>query len=824
MKRREGFLWRGLRFLAASVLLLACVSLLEADEPFDYFENSWSVIGLKDYEHATRLTPQNELLLANKEKLRLVVGPSATPLSRKQTKTLLEGWLPVVLLNTEEAGVRYEFTLWATPLPTVKDWRAAFEWPTEGENFLNWIQINARNVSAKSGEAIVRLERTGTNAATLAEWRVALKPRQTAKTCFRIPFSAVTEAAAFDRESPQVWLDRTVRYWRGRLASGAKIEVPCAKATQALKAAHVQQFIDNDHGVLKGGEGFYDEFYIRDGAYQILQFEEGGFAEAARKAIEPYLKSQGPDGRFETQKGQFDANGQALWTLWQYWKITGDREFLKRAYPQMRRAVEWIKQARRQALPDSPFAGVLPNAVADGEYLWDGKHHIVGYDLWNLRGLLCTADAAQALGETADAREFQREAEAYRSAIDAALQLTGLPHFPPSWERVGTHWGNTETLWPTELFAADDPRVTASLREVREQFMGGFLEVTLRWAGYPEVVHPYLSSYTTMASLARGEHEQFVEDFYWYLLHSTATHAFPEGIYYRKRTAWNDTIPHATGAANYAFLLRHALVHERGDELHLLSVRLIPQLDCLGHQSGGKTTGPLLARHPELDETPNLSSDTPGFKLRNWCPLHPDVNPIVFALMDELIDAVQADAFHVGMDEVFYLAHDQCPRCRGKLPEELFAKAVNDYHAHLVGKRNLTMLMWGDRLLEDAAMHYGEWESSRVRTSNAVDLIPKDIIICDWHYEPREEYPSVVYLQEKGFRVWPSSWKNRDAALALRNYAARNATDKLLGHLGTVWGASSTFAQALLDQPDAAENAQQAAAALRAVLQTPSPQ
>ena len=73
-----------------------------------------------------------------------------------------------------------------------------------------------------------------------------------------------------------------------------------------------------------------------------------------------------------------------------------------------------------------------------------------------------------------------------------------------------------------------------------------------------------------MASLIRGEHDKFVEEFYWYLLHSTATHAFPEGIFYGRRFAWSDTIPHATGAANFAFLLRHALVHERGDELHLL--------------------------------------------------------------------------------------------------------------------------------------------------------------------------------------------------------------------------------------------------------------
>jgi hypothetical protein len=80
-----------------------------------------------------------------------------------------------------------------------------------------------------------------------------------------------------------------------------------------------------------------------------------------------------------------------------------------------------------------------------------------------------------------------------------------------------------------------------------------------------------MGAYTTMADLVRGLHEQVVEDFYWYLLHSTAAHAFPEGIYYTKRMAWNHTIPHVTGACNYAIMLRHMLVHEAGDELVLLS-------------------------------------------------------------------------------------------------------------------------------------------------------------------------------------------------------------------------------------------------------------
>ncbi len=540
------------------------------EEPFDYFRNSWNVIGLKDYQHGTRVTPANALLLADGAQARIRFGKQQVPLSRKQIKTLYEGWMPIILLHAEEEAVRYEFTLWATPLPSVKDWKKAFDWPTEGENFLNWIAVKATNTGPAAGEAQVSVEFSGKGRSgrEMAAW--SLPPGASAEGAFRIPFSPLGGPGTFHQEDARLWLQRTVDYWRGVLAGAARIEVPCRKATEALRAAHVCQLIANDHGVLHGGEGFYDEFYIRDGGYQIMELEEAGLWDAARKAAEHYLTCQRPDGRFESQKDQLDANGQAVWVLWQYWKITGDRQWLQRVYPQMVRAVQWTALARRLAPKDSPFAGVLPAAPADGEYLWDGKHHIVGYDIWNLRAVLCTADAARALGKPDEAAAFEKEAADYRQAFDAAWKRTGLPHFPPSWEKEGTHWGNTETLWPTELFDRQDPRVTATLHHARKIHGGGFIEGTIQWLGTKGAIHPYMSAYTTMATLVRGEHDQVVEDFYWYLLHSTAAHAFAEGIYYQRRFAWANTIPHVTGASNYALMLRHMLVHEAGDELHLL--------------------------------------------------------------------------------------------------------------------------------------------------------------------------------------------------------------------------------------------------------------
>ncbi|HEX5270753.1 MAG TPA: family 20 glycosylhydrolase, partial [Gemmataceae bacterium] len=196
-------------------------------------------------------------------------------------------------------------------------------------------------------------------------------------------------------------------------------------------------------------------------------------------------------------------------------------------------------------------------------------------------------------------------------------------------------------------------------------------------------------------------------------------------------------------------------------------VRLIPEFQCLGHQSWKAQTYPLLTVYPEFDLTPGAFPDNKGIYCREWDPLNPKVNEVVFKLIDEILDAFKADAFHVGMDEVFLLGSDKSPSTKGKDPAKLFAKAVNDLHEHLVKKRKVEMLMWGDRLIDAKKYGWGEWEASKNGTAGAVDLIPKDVIICPWHYELKEAYPSVPMFLEKGFRVLPASWRKPDASKAL---------------------------------------------------------
>lgn len=216
-------------------------------------------------------------------------------------------------------------------------------------------------------------------------------------------------------------------------------------------------------------------------------------------------------------------------------------------------------------------------------------------------------------------------------------------------------------------------------------------------------------------------------------------------------------------------------------------VRRILEFQSLGHQSWEEEIFPLLTQYPELDLTPGAFPGNKDIYCREWDVTNPRVYQIVYALLDEQINAFRPAAVHVGMDEVFLLGSDQSPSTKGQNPAVLYAQAVKDMHHYIVKKRGLEMMMWGDRLIDGKTYPYGEWESSENGTWPAVDMIPKDIIICDWHYEPMESYPSLPMFIEKGFRVLPTSWRNVKASRALIKYSLKFRGPKMLGHLFTMW-------------------------------------
>lgn len=245
-------------------------------------------------------------------------------------------------------------------------------------------------------------------------------------------------------------------------------------------------------------------------------------------------------------------------------------------------------------------------------------------------------------------------------------------------------------------------------------------------------------------------------------------------------------------------------------------IEVIPQLNCLGHQSWAKRNGRLLQEHPEFDESPGKYPDNEGIYCRSYCPLHPQLHEVLFDLIDELVAACEAKSFHIGMDEVFILADPDCPRCQGKEPAELFAGEVKTLHTHLkeIGCRTW---MWGDRFLDSKATGLGKWEASENDTAAAIDLLPKDIVICDWHYERAPE--TALLFAQKGFDVVSCPWRKADVALAqlkqiqaIRADADEAVARHGLGVLQTTWCGPSPFARAFRAQASGDEAGEGSAA------------
>ena len=239
------------------------------------------------------------------------------------------------------------------------------------------------------------------------------------------------------------------------------------------------------------------------------------------------------------------------------------------------------------------------------------------------------------------------------------------------------------------------------------------------------------------------------------------------------------------------------------------NIVLIPKMNLCAHQSGlpaNPTDGilhghpsvapdikdGLLRAYPEFDE---LQNEPAVFYSRSICLSNPVAKIVIFELIDEMMDAFETDVLHIACDEVFHLG--KCPVCSQTPKAELYANWVNSINDH-VKARGGSIMMWGDRLTSTKDTGYNNWESSDVGTEKAIELISKDVVICDWHYEADEKFLSVDLLADAGFRIMICPWRNKDNAERFLKYAIEHDQGHIDGVLMTTWCGAGDLARRLL--------------------------
>lgn len=207
-------------------------------------------------------------------------------------------------------------------------------------------------------------------------------------------------------------------------------------------------------------------------------------------------------------------------------------------------------------------------------------------------------------------------------------------------------------------------------------------------------------------------------------------------------------------------------------EARRYDIEVIPLVELLGHVGWMFQNG----QHLDLAEDPAARYA--------YCPSNPATYRLVFDILGEALELFgHPRYFHIGHDEFTHRGKfAQEGPCKGKSVTELFAQDTIRLHDYLAAHRARTM-MWGDMLLgpgeaADATDAPTVAEAERRRA-----LLPKDILITDWHYQPADAYPSVGIFRRAGFDVWGATWYRPANIEGFARAAAREAT----GLVQTTW-------------------------------------
>lgn len=218
-------------------------------------------------------------------------------------------------------------------------------------------------------------------------------------------------------------------------------------------------------------------------------------------------------------------------------------------------------------------------------------------------------------------------------------------------------------------------------------------------------------------------------------------------------------------------------IREIRDYLRNLGMEIIPEFPTLGHQNDTN----LVKVDKSLVEDP----ENPTV----YCTSNPKTYGVIFSLLEEIIDIFKPEYFHLTHDEVQHWFSKRrmgiCERCKGKKLWEIYSEDVNKLHSFLKSK-NIRMCLWGDMLLDHRKFKICNCNGAVGNVYKAIDLIPKDILIFDWHYHTFSSYPSLNYFRKKGFDVFLGvSFFKPEAIAAFTRYAKKIGINE--GAIETTW-------------------------------------
>ena len=371
------------------------------------------------------------------------------------------------------------------------------------------------------------------------------------------------------------------RFWQSAALPYDRIEVP-DPGVQALVDSSIRN-IYQAREIKKGLPAFqvgptcYRGLWVVDGSFLLEAITYLGRADETRNGVKYLMSFQRDDGGFMLMDAHWKETGIALWAITRHARLTGDKNWLLGVWPNVERGFAFIRKMRAMPPADAPNARLIPDGFSDGGLADKVPEYTNIY--WTMAGLRAAIDAARWLGKSDEAEDWQREyddfLQTFRHAAerDSRTDAQGNRYVPIRMrfdEKIPpqkAQWAFLHSLFPGKVFSAEDPLVKGNMAMLKAVEKQGLVQDT-GWL--KDGIWTYFGSFYGHAWLWLGEGDQATRTLYAFGNHASPLLAWREE---QMPVGQGDQVvgdmPHNWASAEFIRLVRHSLVLERGNELHL---------------------------------------------------------------------------------------------------------------------------------------------------------------------------------------------------------------------------------------------------------------
>ena len=363
------------------------------------------------------------------------------------------------------------------------------------------------------------------------------------------------------------------RQWHTAMASAVKAQLPDPR-WQFLYDAALRSIVLHSPREVYPGPYTYKRFWFRDAAFIIHALLCAGLNHRAERVVDLFRSRQTHAGFFLSQEGEWDSNGEALWTMLRYCELTGrppKPEWLQ----SIRRGADWIER-KRVKRDGSIHAGLLPPGFSaehlgpNDYYYWD--------DFWGVAGFRSAAKLLALAGDERGAAENLAQADDLLGAICSSLERVAhrigrlaMPASPGRRLDSGAI-GSLAAGYPLQILSPRDPRLVDTARFIASNCLVGS-------GFFQDIIHSGINCYLTLhlaQVLLRAGDERGIEQVREVARLASPTGQWPEAIHPGTGGGCMGDGHHVWASADWFLMMRNSFLREEGEAL-VIGAGVLPE-------------------------------------------------------------------------------------------------------------------------------------------------------------------------------------------------------------------------------------------------------